>query len=85
MFKFSKQIARTDIGTHMISTIKVNGYYETAIWILPEHAEGNIVVVAQYDNKKDALEGHKEQVENCERMRPKMLWDINEKKNIELK
>ena len=81
---FSKVIEKTNIGTHMISTIKVNGYYETAIWKLPESADGVIVIVAHYYKKKDAIAGHKMQVENCERMRPTTLWDMNEKKNVKL-
>lgn len=84
-----KSIEKTNIDTHVISTIKViplkgKAYYETAIWKLPENEEGAVVVVAKYETKRDAILGHKLQVENCKRIRPTTAWDIDLKRNVKL-
>ena len=66
-----EQVARDCVDEYIISTVKFNDKYETAVGI----RSGDLHTVAQYNTLEHALYGHETWYESCRR-KPQEVYDI---------
>lgn len=72
-FGYKGEVGGKDkVGDYTVSTVDTpDAGWETAIW----KEGGEIVVVARYATKEEALEGHQDWVEGC-KLNPTVAWSV---------
>jgi len=82
-----KLIGRSEIAGYVIDTRYIDyveePYYETAIWKQGSNI-ASLAIVEQYDTIEEAEEGHAEWTRHCRDFKPRIIYDITQKHNIEL-
>ena len=67
-----ERIGKTQVGNYTVSTIDTpDAGLETAIW----KNGGDIVIVARYETKEEAKQGHQDWVEAC-KLNPTVAWSV---------
>ena len=63
---------RNTVGDYTVSTIDTpDAGWETAIW----KGSGEIVIVARYETKEEALQGHQDWIDAC-KLNPTAAWSV---------
>jgi hypothetical protein len=63
---------KDEVGDYTVSTVNtIDAGWETAIW----KGNGEIVVVARYATKEEALQGHQDWIEVC-KLNPTTAWSV---------
>lgn len=75
-----ERIGRTRVGDYTVSTLdSIIAGWSTAIW----KGSGDLVIVAYYATKEEALQGHQDWVDAC-KLNPTVAWSVRLNKYITL-
>lgn len=75
-----ERVGKTQVGNYTVSTVDTaDAGWETAIWKNLE----NMVIVARYETKEEAKQGHQDWVEAC-KLNPTVAWSVQLEEYITL-
>ena len=68
----AEKIGRDTVGDYTIDTCDtIDQGWETAVW----KGDGDIIIVARYDTKEEAQQGHEDWIDVC-KTNPSAAWSV---------